>query len=358
MARKASTGERYRLDGTYERLRRSLLKADRGPVLDKSLSYWVVPSDRRLPIAFLDRTLRDLLDEPLQSLMDTPGVGQKKILGFFDLLKRASQEDPESRPFGLEPAPPKPLHDSVAPIAFDAAAVSEAHWSMWCDTVRRYGFEQRVLGRLAPSLQLLPTVIWKTPLSEYTGLSLAELRGLKTYGEKRVNAILEIFCTLHEAVSTSTLHESLDIDLAPRFVAPLNRWLIETANSATEPRASAVDKQLLQPLLAQMRHDLGDAIGQLASDRLRIDDQAPTVKQQADALSVTRARVYQLLDECAKAADVRWPEGRYLLAPIAGPSLRANGSGVALARLAMGLFFPQTRTRLSAEDAAGVANQA
>ena len=61
MARKAISNDRYRLVGTYERLRKSLLSQPDDGRLDKSLSYWVLPTDRRLPIAFLDRTLRDLL---------------------------------------------------------------------------------------------------------------------------------------------------------------------------------------------------------------------------------------------------------------------------------------------------------
>src|SRR3990172_12070754 len=101
MARKAISNDRYRLVGSYERLRKLLLDQSDDGRLDKALSYWVLPTDRRLPIAFLDRTLRDLLARPLDELMSTPGVGQKKILGFFDLLKRASKAKTPDAPFGL-----------------------------------------------------------------------------------------------------------------------------------------------------------------------------------------------------------------------------------------------------------------
>src|SRR5919109_760996 len=101
MARKAISNDRYRLVGTYERLRKTLLeRADDGR-LDKALSYWVLPTDRRLPIAFLDRPLRELLAQPLDELMITPGVGHKKIMGFFDLLKRAAKATAPDAPFGL-----------------------------------------------------------------------------------------------------------------------------------------------------------------------------------------------------------------------------------------------------------------
>src|SRR5450755_3520341 len=101
MARKAISNDRYRLVGSYERLRKSLINHPDDGRLDKALSYWVLPTDRRLPIAFLDRSLRDLLTRPLDELMSTPGVGQKKILGFFDLLKRAAKAAQPDAPFGL-----------------------------------------------------------------------------------------------------------------------------------------------------------------------------------------------------------------------------------------------------------------
>src|SRR3989304_7959192 len=116
MARKAISNDRYRLVGTYERLRKSLLSQPDDGRLDKALSYWVLPTDRRLPIAFLDRTLRDLLSRPLDELMATPGVGQKKVLGFFDLLKRAAKATSPDAPFGLSANDSK--NAKPAPVGF------------------------------------------------------------------------------------------------------------------------------------------------------------------------------------------------------------------------------------------------
>ena len=99
--RRTVIGDRYRLEGTYERLRRALLEAPNDGRLDKSLSYWVLPTDRRLPIAFLDQNLRELLALPLEDLMGTQGVGHKKILGFFDLLRRAHKSQSPHEPFGM-----------------------------------------------------------------------------------------------------------------------------------------------------------------------------------------------------------------------------------------------------------------
>jgi hypothetical protein len=346
MARKAISNDRYRLVGTYERLRKALISQPDDGRLDKSLSYWVLPTDRRLPIAFLDRSLRDLLTRPLEELMSTPGVGQKKILGFFDLLKRASKATSPDAPFGLAANDAKKSKEVSAAVGFDAAIVSEALWSTWCETVQRFSLGPEKLGRLAPTLQSLPTVIWHTRLEDYANRSLAQIRRLRTHGEKRVNAILEIFCTVHEAVATTTLQENIDVLLVPRFIPPLVRWLNETILESDVPNVEELHKFVVRPMIAQVRIDLGAQVADLAAARLSLDVNAPSVKQQADAIGVTRARVYQLLEDCAKVMDVRWPEGRWMLAPLTTRFGSSRPEAIGLLHGICDLFYPTDRTGL------------
>ncbi len=273
MARKAISNDRYRLVGTYERLRKGLLEHADQDRLDKALSYWVLPTDRRLPIAFLDRPLRDLLARPLDELMSTPGVGHKKILGFFDLLKRATKTATSELPFGLSGGESsKRAAKPAEPCSFDASIVSELLWSSWCETVMRYGMGAEKLGRLAPSLQALPTVIWHSRLEEYADRSLAEIRSLKTHGEKRVQAILEVFCTVHEALATATLQENIDVVLVPRFIPPLNRWLLERIAQEDLPSVDEVERYVVKPMVDQIRIDLGDQVAHLTAARLSLDE--------------------------------------------------------------------------------------
>jgi hypothetical protein len=348
MARKAISNDRYRLVGTYERLRKSLLERPDDGRLDKALSYWVLPTDRRLPIAFLDRTMRDLLGQPLDDLMATPGVGHKKILGFFDLLKRAAKASAPDAPFGLSGDSPKRPKSTAT--GFDAAIVSESLWTQWCETVLRYGMGPEKLGRLAPTLQALPTVIWHSRLEEYADRSLAEIRSLRTHGEKRVNAILEVFCTLHEALSTATLQENVDVIVVPRFIPPLNRWLMETIAHQELPSVDELHKHIVKPMINQIRIDLGDQVAGLANSRLCLDENAPSVKQQAETIGVTRARVYQLLEDCGKVMDVRWPEGRWLLAPLATRFGTSDPETIGLVHGIIDLFFPPDKPATHAES--------
>jgi hypothetical protein len=347
MARKAISNDRYRLVGTYERLRKSLLSQPDDGRLDKALSYWVLPTDRRLPIAFLDRSLRDLLSRPLDELMATPGVGQKKVLGFFDLLKRASKATSPDAPFGMSPNEAKSAKDTPAHAGFDANVVSEALWTNWCDTVHRYGLGPEKLGRLAPTLQALPTVIWHTRLEDYADRSLAQIRRLKTHGEKRVNAVLEIFCTVHEALATATLQENVDVVIVPRFLPPLVRWLNETIRQPELPDVEELHKRIVRPMVAQIRIDISDQVAELADARLCLDENAPSVKQQAENLGVTRARVYQLLEDCAKVIDVRWPEGRWLLAPLTTRFGTSRPEAIGLLHGICDLFYPIERPAMT-----------
>lgn len=344
MARKAISNDRYRLIGSYERLRKTLVERPDDGRLDKALSYWVLPTDRRLPIAFLDRTLRDLLSQPFDDLMATPGVGQKKILGFFDLLKRASKASAPDAPFGLTAQDSTKRQKPPAPTGgFDATVVSESLWTQWCETVTRYGLGAEKLGRLAPTLQALPTVIWHARLEDYADRSLAEIRTLKTHGEKRVHAILEVFCTVHEALSTSTLQENIDVILVPRFIPPLTRWLMAAVARPDLPPVDDLHEHVVKPLIHQIKIDLGDQVAGLASARLCLDQNSPSVKQQAETIGVTRARVYQLLEDCAKVMEVRWPEGRYLLAPLATRFGSSDPETIGLVHGIVDLFYPTDR---------------
>ena len=354
MTRKAASNDQYRLIGTYERLRRSLLEMPCDGRLEKALSYWVLPTDRRLPIAFLDRSLDDLLKHTLNDLMETPGVGNKKILGFFQLLRRVAKADPNKEPFGLveesasHASLPVPHNESGDHSCFEASGVSEALWATWCETIRRSDMVEHHLGRLAPSLRSLPTVIWRTPLSAYVDLSLTEIRQLRTHGEKRVHAIMEVFCTVYEAVSTAALHENLDIEVVPRFVPCLSRWLTANPWHETPPSLLDVRERVVQPLLHQIEIDLDETVAALAAERVRVDQDAPSVKAQADALGVTRARVYQLLEDCGKVMDVRWPEGRWLLAPLLASSLKRSSDAAALLGRIIELFYPQESSERNA----------
>jgi hypothetical protein len=65
---------------------------------------------------------------------------------------------------------------------------------------------------------------------------------------------------------------------------------------------------------------------------------------------VTRARVYQLLEDCAKVMDVRWPEGRWLFAPLASRFGTSDPETIGLVHGIVDLFFPADRGGAPVEE--------
>jgi hypothetical protein len=87
-------------------------------------------------------------------------------------------------------------------------------------------------------------------------------------------------------------------------------------------------------------------VANLAAARLSLDDDSPSVKQQAEAIGVTRARVYQLLEDCGKVMEVRWPEGRWLLAPLATRFGSSHPETIGLLHGLCDLFYPPERSAI------------
>ena len=131
-------------------------------------------------------------------------------------------------------------------------------WEQWRATVRRCGLEQETLGRLCPSLYKLPTVIWRTALAEYLNLTVSEMRRLKTHGEKRVQAVLEVFHSVHEILSDKS-HNKV---ICRSQCALSSLWRSITGSTGClrgkrPPSTSELKKQLVVPVLAQLRIDAG-----------------------------------------------------------------------------------------------------
>ena len=351
-----NSAEGHKLESSFESVRRSLLQEEYRDRLDKPLAYWALPNDRRLPLAFLGRTLGDLLQTPYENLSATRGIGQKKISSLLKLLHRAMSDSPPAVPFGL-----KALADEfdsqtsngatmgVGAMGFDASVVSEALWVQWCDTVKRCHLGHTRLGHLAPSLQSIPTVIWDAPLSNYVGRTLGEIRQMKTHGEKRVRVVLEVFYSIHELLCKTQNNSSLAICLAPRFVPAAEQFVMTMANdSPITANRQTVCQHLAQPLLDQILIDCGETVHALTRDRLGIGVPVKSVRDQSREMGVTRARVYQLLEECGRVMAVRWPRGGHLMRQL---SNFADPESQTLVKSTAQLFFPEKSAEKSEREA-------
>ncbi|MCA9150065.1 MAG: hypothetical protein KDA92_12220, partial [Planctomycetales bacterium] len=339
---KASAAEGAKLGARFDEVRQRLLQSHFADRLGRPLEYWVLPSDRRLPLALLNRTLNDLLATPFNELSATPGIGQKKISSLVKLLDRATRDEPPVMSVGWDgerrDAATEGRRSAPNPAVFDPSIVSEALWAEWRATVAKAGVSHESLGRVAPSLQRLPTVIWETPLSFYLDHSVAEIRQLRTHGEKRVRCVLEVFHSVYYRLSKcedknaragiqasssdgsapsddgeSTRREALRQLLTPIQLLSLEHWLQDRLSSSELPSAEEVYQGFVVPLMNLIETDCGDTVASLVSDRLGLQGGARSVREQASNLGVTRARIYQLLDDCGRTMSVRWGHGSELL---------------------------------------------
>jgi hypothetical protein len=302
--------EELQIIGRFEGLRNMLLSEPYGHHLEKCLAYWALPTDRRLPLAFLGRTLRDLLTTPFAELAATPGIGQKKMASFVQLLSRVANTEPNHLPV-VQPAVPADDVPEETADQCDPINVSEMAWAQWRASVVRHGLGGEALGRFAPTLQDMTRVIWNTPLGEYTSSTLAEIRGMRTHGEKRVTAILRVFHAAHTLVAGMGTTDHLVVRIVPRLIDGVERWTGRMLQRPGIPEAEAMRANFIGPLLEQVRIDASRQVVTLAESRLGIGGPLMSVRQAARSLGLTRARVYQLLNEVNDIMMVRWPTGRH-----------------------------------------------
>jgi hypothetical protein len=356
---RATSVEDHKLAAAYESVRGVLAAPKYADRKDKPLAFWALPGDRRLPMALLGDSLKELLSHSLEELSATPGIGKKKLNSLLKLLHRATKDHPPGVQFtdetAIQPKGAKSKGGRAAAASrggFDPATVSELLWEQWRQTIRRYGLEQETLGRLAPSLERLPTVIWRTPLETYLDSTIADIRGLKTHGEKRLRAILEVFHSVHDTLGQVPRHGHLRVDVRPNFTVPIERWIHDVLRRSQPPSPAELKQRVILPILEQLRIDAGTEIFRILEERLGIKGSPVPVQQQAKRLGVTRARVYQLLETCADVMSVRWPEGEKLFLRLlqklgSFPNAKAQ---VPRLRALTDLIYPELRNTTSASS--------
>lgn len=328
--------EEHRLTAAFDALCETLQQPQYAERIEKPLAFWALPNDRRLPMALLGLPLKTLIGSKFEDLAETPGIGRKKINSLIKLLARATKQQPPglekvvpieshngskeggSKGGGLKGSGSKGGGSKELASGFDPATISELVWEEWRNTVQKFGIGHEPLGRLAPTLERLPTVIWRTPLATYCDYTIAEIRELKTHGQKRINSILEVFYGVHSLLRDTPVDGYLRMRLTPAFILPIEKWARETIYHRRNPSPQDLKEHVIDPLIAQVRVDAGGVVSRLCEERIGLRGNPARVQFQAKRLGVTRARVYQLFEMCADVMSVRWPEGAGLLTELKG----------------------------------------
>jgi len=148
-------------------------------------------------------------------------------------------------------------------------------------------------------------------LGAYTQSSLSDIRAMKTHGEKRVRAILEVFHAVHVLVAEMGIQEHLVVRIYPRLINGVEEWIGQALQTPGVSTTQELFDHVVRPLLEQVRTDATQQIASLAENRLGISAPITSVRQAARSMGLTRARVYQLLNEINDIMAVRWPNGRH-----------------------------------------------
>ncbi len=341
----------YRLVHDFESVRKTLMDGRFRDKLDRPLGFWALPNDRRLPIALLGHRVGDLLSMKFDEVMSTPGIGEKKVASLVTLLHRAVDDEASPRVNGHNGHNGNHAKNGNGASPgkngkFDASRVSESLWAEWQERVRDAGLGSELLGKLVRSLQDIPTVIWETPLSFYLDKTLAEIRSLKSYGEKRVAGILRVFYDVNHMLYCAREDSPIVLRPVPRFVVKVENWLDRASNPLSFEEINA---NLVSTLLEQIKADVGENVAGLVKGRLDIDGEIQTVCGQSREAGVTRARIYQLFDESASVMKVRWPEGRQKLAKLLQSLQSSNGDprAITLVDTLGNLLYPKRELHLA-----------
>ena len=310
VSKKIHIGE-HRLGAQFLELRDTLQSPKYRRHLEKRLAFWVTRTDRRLPIALLGRTLKEILDIPLVEILQFPSIGEKKFAVLVSLLQRVVGTSGTDIPV-LDAVDSVPVITVARTGDLDSNSwtnLSEFEWNHWQKAVLEQGLANEKLGRLCDSLVNLPKVLWNKPLDTYCRVSLDELRGMKTHGEKRIHAILKLFHDIYEVSSNFKNVPHLRINMSLYWAGEVKNWLRKSFVKSALPQKEEVLENLIMPLLGQLRRDSSPSVVRLAESRLGIDGQIASVRQVAKDMHLARARVYQLMNEISDIMFVRWPEG-------------------------------------------------
>jgi hypothetical protein len=95
------------------------------------------------------------------------------------------------------------------------------------------------------------------------------------------------------------------------LIDAVDTWVGQTLQRPGIPSQREIFDCFINPLLKQIRCDASRQIVHLAENRLGIRGPVTSVRQAARGLGLTRARIYQLLNEINDIVTVRWPLGRH-----------------------------------------------
>ena len=102
----------------------------------------------------------------------------------------------------------------------------------------------------------------------------------------------------------------LAVRLAPRTIVAAEEWMAEARSRSFPPGREEIEQQLVEPIVQQLASTPAKRWPSWPAAAWASGPSAESVRNQSKSLGVTRARVYQMLEECHNVMSIRWPDGR------------------------------------------------
>lgn len=300
-------------------------------LLDRPVWHWLQADHLHVPVAWLDRTVRELLEFRLGEIASTPGIGAKKLEKLVLAVDRARNAIERDVPAGLchtdRSTGDKDNESMTFPyrVARDAYFLGVEHtplgdlderdWRCVAQLVRHHGIEDLMLGRFAPSLRQLDRALWDARIANFTRRPLSELQRLQGCGPVRLQQSICQILSLAFLLNALPVRHDMRISLLAGPIAEANQWLAQLLPPGREnlPEKRSIREDFLRPLLMQIEKDGNARLGEVASRRIGDGVQPATLREIATDCGVTPDRIRTLLQQAAFVLYVRWHEGDYLL---------------------------------------------
>ena len=332
---KASSFEELQIISRYEGLRTVLLDRACSDHIDKPLAIWALPTDRRLPLAFLGAFAARPAGDPLcgavghtrhraeedSLLCEPPGPGGP--------IRAGRAAGGGTRAGGAARPAPAGGNGAAGGSPFDPGQrVGGGGPAGGCR--RAAGVGSRTAGPLRPQLAEHDSRDLEHAAGSLYGHTLGEIRVMKTHGEKRVRAILEVFHSLHVVIANMGLREHLTVNIVPRLIEQVEQWtghVLQTPGTPSQEeisRTSSVRSWSRSAATPRSKSPPWRSTDWAFLSRSAACDRPP-----ARWDSTRRSRL-STAQRDQRHHDVRWPLGRHQVYELRDKLLAGTSAGLEL----------------------------
>lgn len=289
-----------------ERLRDALQYGKANHLRDVRFQSLARSDDRFLPQAIARSTVQEILDLSYDQLDRIPGVGSVKIENMVCVLEREFARTEAAQQRDL----PDERNDSIGASTADAMPP----WEECLQRIVDCGLGGTTLGRVVPSLKSIPRLLWSNRFDKYDGLSEREITELDGHGPHSITELKSAFIAVAEHLPASETNGALRIDLTQALIADARARAVDLLSDLSQDGATSKVDELIRCLIRQIERDLHGRAADIAGDCIGIGAPPATLSQAAAHFDLSYERIRQVLGNVREALQLRWPEGRQMLA--------------------------------------------